>query len=125
MSQPTNIEGSKKQVWDELNQKFIYEEVSHLSALAVNSGVLNTATPWLDMKKNTLAQFQVVQASGTITDAVATLEHSNDGVTAIATATTVTNAGMSAQVAVGRFVRVKFTTQSTLASTANVTIVGR
>jgi hypothetical protein len=125
MAQPTNIQGSKNSVWDELNQKWLFEEISHLSSLALNSGAGNVSTAWLDMKKNTLAQFQVVQASGTITDAVATLEHSNDGVTAVATLTTLTNAGMSAQAAVGRFVRVTFTTNSTLASTANVTIIGR
>jgi hypothetical protein len=125
MAQPTNIQGSKNSVWDELNQKWLFEEISHLSSLALNSGAGNVSTAWLDMKKNTLAQFQVVQATGTITDAVATLEHSNDGVTAVATSTTLTNAGMSAQAEVGRYVRVKFTTNSTLASTANVTIVGR
>lgn len=125
MSQPTNVESSKQTVWDEKNSKFVYEEISHLESLAVDSGTINEESAVLDMKKNTLAQFQIVEDSGDITDAVATLHHSVDGVTFVATAATVTNEGVSSQVEVGRYVKVVFGTPSTIASTSDVTIVGR
>lgn len=124
-AQPTNNPRKNAQVWDEQNSAFIIEEVSYLSHAGLNSGAGNVKSNILDLKKNTLAQFQIVQATGNITGAVATLQHSVDGITFVNTATTVTSGGVSAQVAVGRYVRIKFTTNSSGASTANVFIVGR
>jgi len=123
MGQPTEVANNKIAIWDEKDQKFVFEEISHLEQV-VNSGA-GGETDWLDLKKNKIAQFQVVEESGTITDAVATLQHSIDGVTPIDTAETVTNEGVSDQVEVARFVRVKFTTNSSVASTATVSISGR
>ncbi len=92
----------------------------------LNTGVLNTASAAQDISDIQTLVVNVVQASGNIAGAVITIEKSVDGVTWVSTGVTIAAAALSAEVTLStQWMRLKATTASGAASTANCTIQGK
>lgn len=97
-----------------------------VSLLGIDSGVLNTVSDAIDISEFKKISVQVVQASGTITGLVTTLQYSNDGVTWFTSAVTIAAATFLDNTEThAKYVRFKATTASTLASTANYYLQGK
>lgn len=94
--------------------------------LAMNTGVINTTSAAFDISEFRKISVQVVQASGTITGLVTTLQYSNDGTTWFTSAVTIAAATFLDNTEThAKYVRFKATTNSTLASTANYYLQGK
>jgi len=93
------------------------------SVSGFNTGVLNTVSSAFDVSRHKYICVQVVQASGTITGAVVTVDKSNDGTNWVLSSSTVSAANLTDNIQVtSTYVRLNVTTASAVASTANVTI---
>jgi hypothetical protein len=96
------------------------------SQVGMDTGVLNTTSNSFNISEYRKFSVQVVTLTGTITGLINTLEYSNDGTTWWASATTIAAAILSDNIeSNAKYVRLKATTKSTLASTANIYIQGK
>jgi len=123
-TQPTNVNNiNRPMYWDELNSRWYFSELIHQETASLNTGVATTTTASIDLRAAKQVQFQVVTLTGTITNAVVTLQQSLDGTTWVSSSTTVTSGGLSAILAnPARFIRFIVSTQSAVASTAKVVV---
>ena len=92
----------------------------------LNTGVLNTVSTGQDISDISNLVVNVVQATGNIAGAVITIEKSVDNATWVSTGVTIAAAALSAEVVIStQWVRLKVTTASGAASTANCIIQGK
>lgn len=92
----------------------------------LNTGVLNSVSASQDVSDIQTLVVNVAQASGNIAGAVVTVEQSIDGTTWVSTGVTIAAAALSANIQINtQFMRLKVTTASGAASTADCTIQGK
>ena len=97
-----------------------------ISISGLNTGVLNTVSAGQDISDISNLVVNVVQATGNIAGAVITIEKSVDNATWVSTGVTIAAAALSAEVVIStQWVRLKVTTASGAASTANCIIQGK
>lgn len=97
-----------------------------ISISGLNTGVLNTVSAGQDISDISNLVVNIVQATGNIAGAVITIEKSVDNATWVSTGVTIAAAALSAEVVIStQWVRLKVTTASGAASTANCIIQGK
>lgn len=98
-----------------------------ISISGLNTGVINTVSAAFDISDLQTICALVSQASGNIAGAIITVEKSFDGSTNwTSTGVTIAAAAMSAEITIStQFFRLKVTTNSVAASTANIIIQGK
>ena len=97
-----------------------------ITVSGLNTGALNSASDALPIEDLADLVVLIALATGTIAGAVVTIEQSLDGVTWYTTGITISGAALSANVTIcARYMRLRVSTQSAIASTATATIHGK